>query len=316
MVTRRIVYIFTLTGSVIFYILYSYWFSWYLLVLMLLLVPFDLLVSLPGMLTRRILLTAPNVLRQGADGSLSVTTLQRGPFHIKCMKIWIGMTCEDIKTSRRIICGAEKGSRYEIEIDTSRSGAAVFNIKRIWAVSLIGLFSSPVTVNCRAAVLILPAPLKPPQTISLPRGTTLRSKPGGGFSENHDLRGYRQGDPIRNIHWKVSAKHDTLIVREPLVPPLHSRLIHVIKWENPRERDLILGRLLWLSDYLLKLDLHYYIKLGDDEPIAEVTVARELEDYLYHVLSGASYHIHSPVSLPPRFTWEFRVDANVDGIDI
>lgn len=308
--TRRIMYIITLVGAVLFYILYSYWFSWYLLILILILIPLDMLVSLPGMLTRRIIVTAPKVLRQDSEGLLTIVPVQLGPFHIRCIKARLNTICDGFTETHRIIYSAERHSRHEIMIDTSRSGITVFKIKRIWAVSIIGLFSIPTTVNCRAAVLILPAPVKPPQTISLPRGVTLRTKPGGGFADDHDLRPYRQGDPIKTIHWKVSAKHDSLIVRDPLIPPLHSRIIRVVMWNSAGERDLILGRLLWLSDYLIQLGLYYFIKLGDDEPVAEITGAGHLENYLYHVLSGLSYLLPKPVTLPARFTWEYRVDAD------
>ena len=310
--THRIIYIFTLVGSVLFYILYSYWFSWYLLVLILLLMPFDLLISLPGMLTRRIILTAPNILEQSAEGLVTVTALQLSAFPVKCVRAWVHVVCDDFSVWWRAVCGAERGVGYELIIDTSRTGVTVFEIKRFRIVSLIGLFSMPVRTNCKAAVLILPAPRKPPNTISLPRGAALRPKPGGGFSEDHDLRPYRHGDPLRSIHWKVSAKHDSLIVREPLVPELHSRLVRVMRWTEPLERDLILSRLLWISGYLLGLDMYYYIRFGDDGPVAEITRKNDLEDYLYHVLSGAPDLPSAVVSLPARFTWEFCVDASED----
>jgi len=308
--TRRITYASTLIGSALFYVLYSHWFSWYLLVLLLLLMPFDLIFSLPGMLTRKIVISTPNVLEQGAEGMLTVTTLQEKPFPARCVKAWLTVSCDDFVRMCRLICGAERGSRYEVSIDTSRSGLTVFGVKRIWIVSLIGLFSIPAYASCRAAVLVLPAPVKPKNIITLTRGVILRPKPGGGFSEDYDLRRYRPGDPVRSIHWKVSAKFDALIIREPLVPPLHSRLIHVTKWNNASERDMILGRLRWVSDYLLKWELPYYIKYDDDSSVYEITGAGALEDYLFRLLDGKSHTLPVPANIPVRFNWVFRVDAN------
>ena len=309
MVTRRLMYIFMLAGSVLFYTLYSHWFSWYLLVLIVLMIPLDLLVSLPGMLTRRIILTAPMILRQDSEAVLTAVMLRSGPFPIKCIRARLRSACDGLVRRRRIVCGAERGAKTEIKIDTSKSGVTVFKMKRYWTVSLLNLFSMPATVKTKVAVLILPPPVRPANTLSLPRGDTLRPKPGGGYSEDHDLREYRQGDQLRSIHWKVSAKHDTLIVREPLVPSLHSRLVRITNWNDPRERDLILGRLLWVCDYLLKMDLQFYVRFGDDGPIAEVSKTSDLENYLYNVLSGASHMLNPPGTLPARFTWEFRVDA-------
>jgi len=307
---RRIIFAFTLAGAALFFVLYPYWFSWYLLVLLLLLVPFDFFISLPGMLARRIILAAPKVLEQGENGTLVITALQLKHFPAWCIKTWMRVSGDDFTTWRRFICGAQRGSRFEIAVDTSRSGLTVFEVKRIWTVSIVGLFCLPARVNCRAAVLVVPAPAKPPYTVALPRGVILRPKPGGGFSEDYDLRPYRKGDPIRSVHWKVSAKFDSLIIREPLVPPAHSRLLHATRWDGARERDLILGRLRWVSDYLLKWDLPYYVQFGDKGPIAEITSHAALLDYLYHVLGGMAEVLQAPATIPARFAWVFHIDAN------
>lgn len=185
----------------------------------------------------------------------------------------------------------------------------MFEIKRIWIVSLIGLFSVPAAVSCRASVLILPPPVKPKNIIALSRGVILKPKPGGGFSEDYDLRRYRPGDPVKSIHWKVSAKFDALIIREPLVPPPHSRLIHMVKWNDAPERDLIIGRLRWVSDYLLKWELPYFIRFDDDGFIAEITGAQALTNYLRHLLAGLEQTLPKPAYIPIRFAWVFRVDA-------
>ena len=307
--TQRVIYTMSLIGAALFFVLYAHWFSWYLLVLLLLLIPFDLALSLPGMLITRIAVAAPKVLECGAVGTLTVTTQKKRPFPIRCLKAWLRVYSDDFAILRRFMCGADQGSRYEIAIDTSRSGLTVFDIKRIWTISLIGLFSIPANVGCRAAVLVLPAPVKPANIIALPRGVILRPKPGGGFSEDYDLRRYRPGDPVKSIHWKVSAKFDALIIREPLVPPSHSRLVHITQWDNAHERDLILGHLRWVSDYLLKWELPYYVRFGDEGPIAEITSIGILEDYLYRVLDGKAHTLPVHANIPIRFTWVFRVDA-------
>jgi len=307
--TRRTIYIFALAGAASFYILYPFWFSGYLFAVLLLLLPFDLIISLPGMLTRQIALAAPGVLEQGAEGTLIVTTIQNRLFPAKCIKIKINISGDGFSDTRRFVCGAERGNRYEMAIDTSHSGVIVYDLKRIWTVSLFGMFALPTPANRRAAILILPMPVKPPFVASLPRGVVFIPKPGGGFSEDYDLRPYRPGDQVRSIHWKVSAKVDSLIVREPLIPPPHGRFVEAMKWNSARERDVILGRLRWISDYLLKWELPYYVRLGDDAPVAEITKPGDLTEYIYRVLSGSQQAIQPPTSPPTHFVWVFRVDA-------
>jgi len=308
--TRRLIYSFALAGAAVFTVLYPFWFSWYLLVLLFLLAFFDLLISLPGMLKRRVVFDAPGVLEHGEHGSLIITTIAEKPYPAKCIKAWLRVSGDDFSIRRRFVFSAENSSRYEVAIDTSRSGVTSFVCDRIWVVSLIGIFCIPAKVHCRAAVLILPEPIKPPHIVALPRGVILRPKPGGGFSEDYDLRPYRKGDLIRSVHWKVSAKFGSLIIREPLIPPAHSRLVHVAKWTSAGDRDLIIGRLLWVSAFLLKWELPYYIRLGDGGPIEEIDSKEELYEYLYHTLGSAVKILHSPTGVPIRFAWVFRVTAD------
>ena len=301
---------FALACSIAFNALYPYWIAWYLVVLILMLAPFDLLISMPGMLTKRVSIYAPGILDQGADASLVITTYQKRLFPAGRVKLKLAAIGEDFTTRRRIICDPEDGSKYEVMIATSHSGLTAFEVKRIHNTSLIGLFSISISIKHRAVVLVLPAPKKPPHTVSLPRGVILRPKPGGGFSEDHDLRPYRKGDPVRTIHWKLSAKYNSLIVREPMVQPNHSRLVQITKWSGAWERDIILGRLRWISDYLLKWELPYYVRQGDNGLIAEITCREDFLGYLYQMLDkNTPCTVRAAAGLPNRFTWVFRVDA-------
>jgi len=310
MLMCRLIYAFSLVGSALFFVLYPFWFSWYLFVLLLLLAPFDFLISLPGMLSRKIALRAPRVIEQHGGGTLVIETVSKNRFPVRCIKAWLKVTSDDFSVRRRFILGAENKSRFDVTIDTSRSGVTVFTSKRIWIVSLIGLFCLPADVDCRTGALVLPPPVKPPHTVTLPRGVILRPKPGGGFADEGDLRPYRNGDLMRTGRWKVSAKFDSLIIREPLIPQAHSRLLHAARWNGARERDLILGRLRWVSDFLLKWELSHFVKLGEGGPIADITKIEDLYNYLYLLLGGRADAIPIP-AVPVRFAWVFKVDASV-----
>ena len=309
MTIRRIIYALTLVTAGFFYVLYPPWISWYLLVLVLLLVPFDLIISLPGMLTKTVLISAPPFLEKDANAVLTITTIHNKSFPVRCLKVKLKVIGDDFDAICNVICAAEADSRSEVAIDTSRTGLTVFDISRLSTVSLLGLFSAPVSIKKRITVLVLPPPVKPANTVALPRGLILKPKPGGGFSEEHDMRKYRQGDPVRSIHWKLSAKHDSLIIREPLVPPQHSRLVHISKWNTANERDMILGHLRWICDYLLKWDLSFYVKFGDEPAIAEVGHEADLIDFLCLVLDKASNKKIASDLMLTRFTWVYHVDT-------
>lgn len=306
---NRFVYLLILVGAMLFYILYPFWFGWYLMVAALLFPLFDLLISLPGMLTRRVCLCAPYVLEQGEQGTLAVTTLSENPIPAGRIKARLHVNRDDLTIIHRFKYEGIRGGRYELAIDTSHSGVIRYELPLLWATSLMGLFSIPVSVQCKTGVLILPTPVKPPNTALLPQVGVLRPKPGGGFSEEHDLRPYRQGDPMNSVHWKLSAKHDTLIIREALIPETHSRLVCCAPWNTPGERDLIIGRLRWISAYLLKHECPHYVRLDDKGLIAEVTRPEDLTAFLHRSLDPMAPSAPDPITLPARFTWSFQVDA-------
>jgi len=309
MTIRRIIYILTLILVFFFYILYPPWLSWYLFVMMLLLPLFDLLISLPGMLSKTILLSAPTVLEENAEASLIVTVVHLRSFPVRCVGLRLHMSGDDFDSKTTVYCSAGADDRTEIPIDTSRTGLTIFQLVRLSTISLLGLFSLKVNKKSTVKVFVLPPAIIPKSTFMLPRGLTLRPKPGGGFSEDHDLREYRNGDSIRSVHWKISAKYDDLMVREPLVPPNHSRLIHIMEWNSQEQKNLILGQLRYLTDYLLERDMPFYVKYADKESVAEVTKEEDLIDFLSDVLDAESRDsIYCP-NLPTRFAWVYRIDG-------
>ena len=309
MILHRLIYVLSLIVSFVFYMLYPPWISWYLFVLLLLLLPVDLIASLPGMLTKSLFISVPAVLEKDEDAVLKLITTHTKSYPIKCIKVKVYVTGDDFSAICRLKCPAGNNAQREVTIDTSRSGITVFSIKRISTISLLGLFSLRLGVRDKKAVLVLPPPLKPVNTVALQQGIHLRPKPGGGFSEEHDMREYRQGDPVKSIHWKVSAKYDSLIIREPLVPPPHSRLVHISQWKNAGECDLILGNLRWITDFMLKKQMPFYVKFGDNAVIAEITQNSDLIDFLHNIFNESSTKIVASDQVPSRFSWVFRIDA-------
>lgn len=307
---HRIIYIFMLAISGLFFVLSPSWFAWYFFILTLLVFPFDIIISLPGMITRRLSVSAPSSLEQREMGDIVVTVQSPGRFPSGQLRARLLVKGNDKAYVRRLKIGGARGSRSGAPIDTEHSSVTAFRFKRFWASSLLGLISVPVPFRHSVTVLVLPLSVKPPGDVALPQTAMLRPKPGGGPSEEHDLRPYREGDQIKTVHWKLSAKHDSLIVREALAPPSHSRLIHVSKWNRPADRDLILGRLRWVSNYLLERDLPHFVKFGENLNIEEISGYDDLVNCLYHALDSASRVANVSASARGRFTWVYKIDAS------
>ena len=309
MIIRQLIYAFSLVASFIFYMLYPPWISWYLFILALLLIPLDLIISVPGMMSKGLLIRAPSVVEKDSTAFLTLTTTHSKSYPVRFIIAKLLVTGDDFSAVCKVKCPAEKDGRREVSIDTSRSGVTVIEIKRIWTVSLIGIFALPCNVKIKEAILVLPQPVKPENTMALQHGFHLKPKPGGGFSEEHDMREYRKGDPVRSIHWKISAKFNSLYIREPLALPPHSRLVHMMKWNGAAERDIILGRIRWVSDYMLKWHMPFYLKYGDEITLTEVKQDSDLHDFLRNALAKNMMKVNINIIPPSRFSWVFHVDA-------
>lgn len=310
MIIRRTIYMLSLILIFFFYILYPPWLSWYLFLLMLLLPLFDLAISLPGMFSKSVSISAPLELEQNSIGHLTVKVINLKSFPIRCIGLKMQIIGDDFSSTSTFYCPADHENHTEIPIDTTKTGLTIFEVLKCSTVSLLGLFSIKLNIKTKIKVLIMPKAMKPDSSVVLPRGIALQPKPGGGFSEEHDMRQYRSGDSIRNVNWKVSAKYDDLIVREPLVPANHSKLVHVLKWKNSKERDLTLARLRYICKYMTDYDMSFFIKFADSESLDEIFDEAGLIDFLRNVLDPEETITGKYMNLPTRFAWEYKIDAS------
>lgn len=82
----------------------------------------------------------------------------------------------------------------------------------------MGLFRAWCWFFPRARCLVYPAPAKsPPPLPRSGRGEQGQAEKGDG-EQVHGLRNYREGDPLRRVAWRTSARHDELYTREMETP--------------------------------------------------------------------------------------------------
>ncbi len=70
-----------------------------------------------------------------------------------------------------------------------------------------------------------------------------KTRKGEDVSEIFDIRGYVHGDSLNRVHWKLSAKEDTLMVKELSQPVSHNHciVIDVVNVNSDMERSYIDG---------------------------------------------------------------------------
>lgn len=252
MVGRWFLYLSVVAGCSIFYLSYQEWFSWLALVGVYCLPALSLLVSLPAMLTTRIRPQAPGELSLGEHQTLTLAC--RCPLPMPALKCRVRIA--------RPLTGQQWKLKEGALLPTEHCGALEIRPYRVGVSDYLGLFRLPVRYRHSAVVTVWPEAVPVSDLPDLSRYLDQRWKPrpGGGSAENHELRLYRPGDDLRQIHWKLSAKTGKLILREPMEPERGLALVNLILSGTPEELDRKLGRLLWVSDHLLSRGVRHEIR--------------------------------------------------------
>lgn len=271
-------YLAALAGCILFYVSYQQWISWIFLVTAVCLPLLSLLVSLPAMFLTKVRLRLPE--------QVTLSEKIRPELVLSGFLPWA-----DIKGKlymENLLTG-EKESFPAGKLQQLRHcGMYVIGAKRLRRTDYLGLFPLKLRSVAECSVLVMPA-VVPMDTMPdmTPAPVRLwRPKAGGGFSENHDLRLYRPGDNLRQIHWKVSAKTGKLIYREPIEPVKGKTVVALSLFGSPEQLDKALGQLLWLGNRLLDKQIPFVLRCttGQDVLSWEIRSPEQLDQAVKRLL--------------------------------
>ena len=303
MAGRRLLYLTVLAVSIVFYLSYQEWFAWFVLLIILLLPLFSFVISLPAMLTFTAQPEGPAALTMGDSGD--VWLMGQCGWPVPPFKGRVKL--------RHIQSGQILHYRSGGSLPTDHCGGIAVTGERVWVYDYLGLIGIPVRRSQGRTVLVRPkiAQMKAPNDLNRYLARSWRPKPGGGYAENHDIRLYRPGDSLNQVHWKLSAKTGQLILREPM-EPIRERLVLTMDLHGDIDRSC--GHLLWLSRNLLAQDLAHEIRCltGDGVIIHDVTDENKLmtamDDLLCHPMAPGG-------TLRDRVTgavWQYHIGGDAD----
>ncbi len=269
MVQRRILYGTALAGGLVFYWAYRQWLAGFLLVLLLVLPWMSLLLTLPAALFGKLGFQYPQALTVGAEASVQWTLTGFLPppalvGKLLC-RVWFAGKKRRIGPGKRL--------------PTDHCGLLELGPGLAWATDYLGLFRFPVGKLPQVRIPVRPRAVKPLREPDLSRfySGALAPKNGGGYAENHELRLYRPGDSLRQIHWKLSAKTGKLILREPMEIKNHHALVSLELSGTPEQRDRKLGQLLWMMEYLTQRDIPHRVCCFTGSGLKIFPVEREVQ---------------------------------------
>ena len=279
MIKNWLLYLMGLLGALIFYIYYFGWFSWFILILLLCMPLFSLVVSILAMVRVRLLLDVPQRCTRGDPAYVTLRAL--GSF-LPLPRCRFRLVVRSAMTGQELVLKQQAPGQdsWYVPLDTAHCGVLRCSLAKARIYDYLGLFGFPVRLPEAKELMVRPAPVQPEKLPNLSHFLVRRRrpKPGGGFSEEHDLRDYRPGDSMRDIHWKLSVKTDRTIVREPQEPVRGLTLLTFDLCGLPDQVDDTLERLLWLSNWLLEHDTPHQILWIDPEDCEMAQMSMETMD--------------------------------------
>ena len=299
MSSRRFVYLTGLVMGAVFHSLYGQYLS-YILLRFLILLPFvSLLVSLPAMLRVRVLLSASGASPRGEAAAAKLKIDSRFFLPVGCLSLTFSgenkFTGDKVDKQKFRYWGVLQAEE-SLALPSDRCGVITCSLGRVWAWDYMGIFAVPVKRCDPAVYTVLPVAEKPKPMPELDQDSaiTLKPKPGGGYSEEHELRPYRQGDPLNVIHWKLTSKLDEPIVREPQLMQRKRIALSISPRGTQKELESQLDQLLYLSLDLIEKGIPHRICFGAHQE-AYIKDKNSLDEFLLTILSSQPDGSRGPV---------------------
>lgn len=273
MVKNILLYLAILVSVFIFSIFYYAWFSWYLLVLTLCVPVISILCSLPFMIStavKGVSIFTQDEITAGEELSIGISgRSDKGMFcPLVKIKFKIKNSFTRQKQSMKVIySGYLKGSAYQKSDKFTRNcGCLEIKATYVKIYDLLGIFFIPARLNYNAEVLVMPKAEKPSILPDSEHIKIIGYKPNvSGFAEEYELRNYEKGDSLKNVHWKISARHNELIVKEPSVPVYRPLVLKPVITESVAQNNVTLSKLLYVADFLVKNKKAFFCMLTDNK---------------------------------------------------
>ena len=266
MIGRRLIYGAALLAAFVLHFAYGQYVTFYILLFLLFLPVLSLLLSLPAILSSRADLIGGADVSRGRACSVKLRLESR---------FFLPPELYKVKIEQKNLFLERRGSCFKIQIygiqkheevftpDTSCLGTVCYRICSARACDYLGLFAIPIKRSGTAALTVLPNAERPVPEPELTEASdrVLKPKPIG-FSEEHELRPYREGDAVNLIHWKLTEKTDTPIVREPQEQIRKNIVLCMDLTENYPAEESMLEQLKYLSDLLIEEKIPFLLRYG------------------------------------------------------
>ncbi len=309
-----------------FYILYSGAISFYCLLLCITVPLLSLVFTLPLGKKPDVVLKLPERVNRREKASLFVKIGKKRLIPISCISMYFGceneMTGSGMPVSEINVYGCREYTG-NFPVPTNECGRIRCEFSKVIIYDYTGLFRRVIKTDKTLFVNVMPIPepIEPRPVIPLGELTGIVYKPkhGGGFAEDYDIRAYRIGDPVNLIHWKMTAKRDTPMVREPLISEHGKACITIDMFGSVESVCLALSRLHWLLLSLVTLKVDPFVVWCD--PITHIENTDEIKskadiNYLFDKLICTRITENGETlegKTKDGYTWQYHINGREGG---
>ena len=261
-VLRWLVYGVLLGGALLLQIFNTHYLAHLLLILAAVVPLLSLAASLPAMRGSRLELTAiPGAPHRGAPARWEVRLVSGLGLPLSQVSFTLRQRrAEDGREVKQkvVLRGISPGEWWDRAVPSDHCRLFRGWISSAWCWDYLGLFALPLARGGEAAVRVDPIPEPPGR---MPEGLLGQASPapapgpGSRRGEDYEVRSYRPGDPVRSIHWKLSAKWDELMVREAALRQRPTPLLTLDHLGPPERLDQVLDRAAGWVRALLSRDM-------------------------------------------------------------
>lgn len=301
MAPNRILYLFALVASASFYFASNMWESWVVVLVVLALPWVSLIMSLPAIVKVRLQASLPSVVEEGQNENFHIRVTLPRAIPTPEVRIRINLRTRDTQTDVRYLSRLGRTDGI-LAAPTSPCGFLAPELHKGRVYDYLGLWAFRLRAPTMPVMVILPKPVMPDPMPNLEQLLHQQLKPkfGGGYSEIHEHRPYRPGDPVKDIHWKLSLKTDDLVVREAMEPISRRVILAVHTPRGPVVRGKTLGGLRYLSERMLDHGVTHTILWMDGDSVRQAEV--KTGDDLIEALCGVCTAPEDSRPLPKRLS--------------
>ncbi len=315
MLKNRISYLLILLGVFLFFICYNGYISYYVFLVALALPLISLLVSLPGIFGIRLEFRAEELsARKGQSVPLRLTIANALPFVSGRAKVTL--------RTKNTLTGETQEEHFGFtasqsplaiihQVTSPLCGQVICQLCKGRVCDYMGLFAFPLRLSrcSRQTVTFYPTVHSPALSIDqTPQPGSdsedySQTKPGDDPSELFGLRGYREGDKLSRVHWKLSQKTGELLVKE-FGYPIAGHILFLLEPGFGREADVLLDAFATLSHFLSIQEEPHRAALWSKEGflMKEITSEEACRPVLNALLSAGEPAGLQPVSSQKLFS--------------